>query len=542
MGASSVTVGENARNFLNDRDKTLTTRMPLLQPSRRDLLAGAGALGLISLSGARLRAEEAPKQGGTLRVGVGDFSTTDSLDPTLYATYFQLYLFRQLRNNLVEFGPGGKLVPELAESWSSSDDAKTWVFKMRQGVKFHDGRDFTAEDAVYSINLHRKEGTTSSAAPVLKPVTDIKATDKYELTITLDSGNVGFPALMTLETLTMVPNGETDFSKGIGTGGYILESFEPGVKSVVKRNPNYWKEGRAHFDAVEMTAIKDSAARTSALMSGSVDACNFVDVKTAPLLERSPKVKLLSVAGKAHYCYPMRMDVDPFTSNDIRTAMKYAIDREAMVKVIANGYATVGNDQPITPSYEFYNPDIKPKPYDPDQAKFYMKKAGVDSLNLELFVSETPFAGATDSAQLYAAQAAKAGINIKVTKTPEDSYWSDIWFKKPFCVARWSGRANEDAMLSLAYGTPGIAAGWNESHMSDPKLDQLIIAARTEQDEAKRKQMYFDAQTLISETGGEVIPVIANYVDATSSKVAHGELASDFSMDGARFAERWWFA
>jgi peptide/nickel transport system substrate-binding protein len=509
---------------------------------RRSLLAGSvAAAGAIALAPRRLLAAT-PKQGGTLRVGIGDFAATDSINPTLYSTYFQLFLFRQLRNNLIEFGPGGVLVPELALSWEGSSDAKTWVFKLRQDVTFHDGRPLTAEDAVYSLNLHRVKGTTSSAAPVLKPIADVKATGKYELTVVLSEGNVGFPDLMTLETLGIVPNGETDFAKGIGTGGYMLESFEPGVKSVVKRNPNYWKQGRAHFDSVEMIAIKDAAARTAAMVSGSIDACNFVDLKTAHLLERNPRVKLLSVAGKAHYSFPMLVDAAPFTDNDVRTAMKYAINREEMVKVIANGYASVGNDQPITPSYQFYDPNLKPKPYDPDKAKFYLKKAGHDGLSVELFVSETPFAGATDAAVLYSAQAAKAGINIKVTKTPEDGYWNDIWFKKPFCAARWSGRANEDAMISLGYSTDGIAAGWNETHMSDPKLDQMLVAARTEFDVAKRRQIYHDMQTLIAETGGEVIPVVANFVDATSSKVEHDVLSSDFSMDGGRFAERWWFA
>ncbi len=509
---------------------------------RREFLIGsAAAAGMIGLMPRSLRAAT-PKKGGNFRIGVGDFAVTDSLNPALYQTYFQLFMFRQLRNNLIEFGPGGVLVPELAESWESSADAATWVFKLRKGVMFSDGREFTAEDAVYSINLHRKEGTPSTAAPILKPVTDVKASGKYELTVTLAAGNVGFPDLMTLETLSMVPKDETDFTKGIGTGGYILESFEPGVKSVTKRNPNYWKEGRAHFDSIEMIAIKDAAARTSALVSGGIDACNFVDLKTAGLLQRKPGVKLLSVAGKAHYTFPMLMDADPFKDADVRTAMKYAINREEMVKVIAGGFASVGNDQPITPSYKFYNPDLKPKAYDPEKAKFHLKKAGHDTLAVELFVSETPFAGATDAAVLYKEHAAKAGIDIKVTKTPEDGYWNDIWFKKPFCAARWSGRANEDAMLTLAYSTDAIAAGWNETHMSNPKLDQMLVAARVEFDEAKRRQIYYDIQTLISEEGGALTPVVANFVDATTDKVAHDELASDFAMDGGRFAERWWFA
>ena len=98
-------------------------------------------------------------------------------------------------------------------------------------------------------------------------------------------------------------------------------------------------------------------------------------------------------------------------------------------------------------------------------------------------------------------------------------------------------------MISLAYGTAGIAAGWNETHMADPKLDQMLVAARTEFDVGKRRQLYYDMQTLIADTGGEIIPVIADYVDATSTgRCSMGTLGNDFDMDGGRFAERWWFA
>lgn len=508
---------------------------------RRELLIGSAATAAIGLLPSLSRAAT-PKSGGNFRQGVGDFAVADSLDPTLYQTYCQLYLFRQLRNNLVEIGPGGVLIPELAESWEGSKDAKTWVFKLRKGVEFHNGKPFTAADVVYSLNLHRKPGTPSTAAPMLEPVVDVRATGDLEVTVELKSGNVGLPDLMTLETLSMVPDGTTDFSKGIGTGGYVLENFEPGVKALVKRNKNYWKEGRAHFDSVETICIKDAAARTSALVSGEIDACNFVDLKTVNMLKRKPGINVISTAGKAHYTFPALMDAKPFDNKDVRTAFKYAINREEMVKVIANGYATVGNDQPITPSYKFHNPDIKPKAYDPDKAKFYLKKAGYDKLSVQLYVSEVPYAGATDASVLYREQAAKAGIDIEVVKTPEDGYWNDIWNKKPFCAARWSGRVNEDVMISLVYSADGMKAGWNETHMNDERVNSMLVAARVEFDEAKRRQIYYDLQQIISEDGGAITPVIANFVDATSSKVQHGEIGSDFSMDGARASERWWFA
>ena len=161
----------------------------------------------------------------------------------------------------------------------------------------------------------------------------------------------------------------------------------------------------------------------AALVSGSIDACNFVDLKTEHLLERNWRVRLLVVAGKVHYSFPMRMDVAPFNDIDVRTANEIRCrpraDGQLDCQMATGRSATISRSRR---AYRFYDPDLTPKAYDPDKAKFYLKKAGHEGLAVELYVSETPFAGATDAAVLYSAQAAKAGINVKVIKTPEDGY------------------------------------------------------------------------------------------------------------------------
>jgi peptide/nickel transport system substrate-binding protein len=340
----------------------------------------------------------------------------------------------------------------------------------------------------------------------------------------------------------IVPEGTTNFEEGVGTGGYILEEWKPGIRSVVKRNPNYWKQGRAHFDSVEMLAMKDATARTNALISGQVDAFNFVDPKTVGLLEKSNKVKVIRTPSKAHYVFPMLVDTDPFTDADVRNAMKYAVDREDMVKRILNGLGTVGNDQPIGPGYQFYDASIEQRVYDPDRAKSLLKKAGKSDLSVQLFVSETPFAGATDAAVVFKEHAAKAGINVEVVKTPEDGYWDDVWAKKPLCASRWSGRANEDAMLSLAYTDEGMKIGWNETRFNNERVNKLVVEARGEFDEKKRGEMYAECQRIIRDDGGSIVFAFADFVDATSSKVRHEEkLSSEWDLDGGKAAERWWF-
>jgi peptide/nickel transport system substrate-binding protein len=441
----------------------------------------------------------------------------------------------------VEVGTDGKLIPELAASWDSSSDAKIWVFKIRSGVMFHNGKTLTADDVVYSILLHLGKESKSGVKPLLADIETIKASAPLEVTIALKRGNVTLPAVLSLTNTAIVPDGETDFSKGVGTGGYVLEKFDPSIRLIAKRNANYWKANRAHFDSIEMICIKDASSRSSALLSGQLDAYNFVDLKTANLLKKNPAVNLLSVASRSHYAFPMRVDSDPYKDPDIREAMKYAIDREELVSKILNGYGTVGNDQPISASYPNFNPNIEQRKYDPDRARFFLKRAGQDKLSVQLFTSETPFAGATDSSVLYKSQAEKAGIDIEVVKTPEDSYWNDIWTKKPLCASRWSGRVTEDLMIGGAYSTSAISAKWNETHMSDPKLDQLIETARQELNEVKRRQMYFDMQQLIHDTGGAVVFAFANTVDATTKKIGHDQLGSDWDLDGSRAAERWWF-
>jgi peptide/nickel transport system substrate-binding protein len=509
--------------------------------TRRGLLAAgvAGASGMILPAGMARAAE--PQQGGHFRIGVADFASSDVLDPTITNTQFQVNLEWQLRNNLCEVKAGGEIIPELAESWDASKDAKTWTFKLRKGVTFHNGKALMPQDVIYSYHLHMKEGTKTPAKPIVAQITDIKA-DGDGVVFTLKEGNVNFPALTTYAALYIVPDGTTDFEKGVGTGGYILQSFQPGISSLVKRNPNYFKTGRAHFDSVEMVAMKDATARANALLTDKIDTYNAVDPKTVRLIDRNKEIKINKVTSKAHFCFAMLMNEAPFTDNDVRLAMKYAIDREDMVKRILNGYGSVGNDQPLSRAYPEYV-ELPQRVYDPDKAKFHLKKANLTGLKTQLYVSETPFAGATDAAVLYREHAAKAGIDIEVVKTPEDGYWDNVWLKKPLCATRWSGRVNADVMLSLTYTEEGMKAGWNETNMNDPRVNKLVADARGEFDEAKRNAMYADVQKIIHETGGANIFAFAALMDATSSKVQNdGTLSGDWTLDGGRASERWWFA
>ncbi|MEM8687377.1 MAG: ABC transporter substrate-binding protein, partial [Pseudomonadota bacterium] len=278
--------------------------------SRRQFMEGALALGMTVATASAFVSEVqamTPKKGGNMKFGIGAGSTTDSLDPgTTSDTYMQLTNYG-LRGHLTEIGKDGKIQGDVAESYEASADAKTWTFKLRKGIEFHSGKSLEAEDVVASFNHHRGEETKSAAKGVLASVDDIKADGKDTVVFSLKEGSADFPYAASDYHITILPSkdGKVMWEKGEGSGAYVLESYEPGVKTVMKRNPNYWKEGAGNFDSVEILAIKDVVARTNALTSGEIHAMDRCDLKTVHLLKRNQALRVEQETGTQHYSIPM---------------------------------------------------------------------------------------------------------------------------------------------------------------------------------------------------------------------------------------------
>lgn len=290
------------------------------------------------------------------------------------------------------------------------------------------------EDVVFSLNRHRNQDSKSVAKAYFSSVTDLKTEGKYRIIVDLEKGNADFPYFMSDSHAAIIPAGTTNFDDGIGTGGYILENFNAGVRSLVKRNPNYWKEGRAHFDEIEILSVADNTARTNALQTKTIDAMNRCDLKTADLFKRQPGINVIRTTGSKHYTFPMRTDLAPFNNNDVRLALKYAINREELLKIVLRGYGSIGNDTPIGPTYQYFAKDIPQRSYDPDKAKFHFKKAGLSNHTFTIHASEAAFSGGEEAALLYSEHARQAGINIKIIRSPKDGYWKSIWMKKPWSI------------------------------------------------------------------------------------------------------------
>lgn len=496
----------------------LSRRVAAGKLSRREFLGRAAALGVAAtfaegLLGAAARAA-GPRKGGTLRAGMQGGESTNSLDPATWQSQVPQQFGRQWGEQLLQISADGELQPCLAEEWGASADAKVWTFKIRKDVQFHNGKELTPEDVLATLERHSDKDSKSGALSIMKGIDTVRL-DGGDVVVTLKDGNVDLPYLLTDYHLMIQPNGgKDDPAAGIGTGPYKVVDNDPGMRHVGERFANYWRDDRGFADAIEIIVINDATARISALQGGQVEIINRIEPKIVELIKQVPGVTIRNVAGKGHYTFVVHCDTAPFDNNDLRLALKYAIDREDLVAKILKGYGSVGNDTPVNKAYPLFT-EMEQTVYDPDKAAFHFKKSGHDG-PLLLQVSDVAFPGAVDAAQLYQQSAAKAGIALEVKRQPGDGYWSEIWNKQPFCATYWAGKPTQDQVYTNSYVS---TSDWNDSRFFRDDFDKLLYAGRSEMDAGKRKQIYADMGRIVHDEGGVIVPMFNDFIDATGPKV-----------------------
>ena len=513
--------------------------------SRRRFMEFAAGMGISLIAGSGLwvkAAQAAPARGGHFRVGIHDGNTTDSHDPGTYPTRQMVYLAHQYRSYLTLIEPGGALGPDLATEWTPNQDATEWTFKLNPKAYFHSGRKVKASDVVASMNYHRGEKSASAARELMGQATDVVADGDGAVIFKLGSGIADWPWLMTDYHLAICPakdDGTIDWQSADGSGPYKIDDGQFGIRWKLSRHEQWHLEG-AYFDTVEMIVLNDDTARQSALLAGSVDVVSSVSLATLEFLARSPDIKVDNVPSAAAITMPMLCDRAPFDNVDVRNALKFAIDREDIIKRVMRGNATIGNDFHLSPAQPYWPSKIPQREYDPDQARSLLKKAGMENLKIEISVAESLFPGAVNVCELFQHHAQKAGINLSVTRESGDGYYSNVWLKKPFCVASWGARPTADVIFTEAYKSRVL---WNESHWENAQFDKLLLQAKSELDEGRRAEMYGEMCSLARDDGGTIIPMFLNFVYARRANVMHGEkLAASWELDGARAPSRWWFA
>ncbi|SFS37830.1 peptide/nickel transport system substrate-binding protein [Sulfitobacter marinus] len=509
---------------MNDQLEYMTGQVAKGTMTRREFVGRAAALGVTAAVANTMLANNAqaashgtPIRGGSIKIGSSGGESTNTLDPALTASSVPLDNLRHLYESLVEVSAEGDIIPRMAESFEASADAKTWAFKIRKGIQFHNGKDMTPDDVLKTMQRHSDENSKSGALGIMRGIENMKI-DGDNLIVELGVGNADLPYLMADYHLMIQPGGGMDNpGAGIGTGPYTLEVDEPGVRHGFTRNENYWDaDNRGFTDYNEVLVLNDATARTAALQSGQVQMINRVDPKVASLLNRAPNLSVQSVAGRGHYVFIAHVDTAPFDNNDLRLALKYAINREEMVDKILRGYGSVGNDMPINAAYPLFDETIEQREFSIEKAREHYAKSGHDGSPIVLRVADGAFAGAVDAASLFLETAKAAGIPLEIKREPNDGYWSEVWNKQPFCASYWGGRPVQDQMYSTAYLS---TADWNDTRWKRPEFDAMLLEARAELDDGKRKAIYSKMGTMLRDEGGLILPMFNDFVDGVANNV-----------------------
>lgn len=514
--------------------------------SRRDFVAGAGAvalgtagMGLLTLPTPQAIAAGPPRRGGRVKICMDTSRPDEYLDPMrsnsrqAHVRQFILY------NPLVRLSAERKPIPELATSWTSTPDARQWVLKLRKGVTFHNGKPMTSADVVYSLRRHTGPSSESQAKSQMATVTEVRAEDESTVRVTLSTPNADFPLILGIYSLMIVPDGadKTELEKGIGTGPFKLKEFKPGIRSLFVRNENYWKEGLPYLDEVELFAIPNISSRTNALLAGEIDLMGVVDPKTVALLQKATDIDIVSAKSNSHIVISGMVDQGPTANADVRLALKFAADRPRTQQSVYKGLSQFGNDHPIAPGDPYYNTDIPQRVYDPERARFHIRKAGLENQEIALYTAETPGPGAVEVAVLFQQSALACGINIKINRVPPETFWANTWLKQPLIVSGWNSHFSPDAVFTEAF-TKGERR--NETHWANDRFQKLMIEARGAIDFAKRKEMYWEMQRLLHDEGGFTAPSFYDLVDAKRNRVQGMVPHPMGNMGGYQVAEQIW--
>ena len=509
---------------MNDELKHLSGKVAKGLMTRREFVGRAAALGVTAAvansmlsSSAAADGHATPKRGGMLKIGSSGGESTNTQDPALTASEVPLNNLRCWGETLVEVSPTGEVEYRMAESVEASADAQTWAFKIRKGIPFSNGKDMTPEDVLMTMQRHSNEDSQSGALGIMKGIANMKV-DGDNFIVELDTPNADLPFLLGDYHLMIQPNGGMDDpAAGIGTGPYTIEIDEPGVRHAFKRRDDYWdSENRGWADEVEQLVLNDATARTAALQSGQVHAINRVDPKVAALLDRAPNLSVQSASGRGHYVFIMHIDTAPFDNNELRLALKYAINRQEMVDKILRGYGSIGNDMPINASYPLFDDTIPQREFDIAKAAEHYKKSGHDGSPIILRVADGAFPGAVDAAALFQQSAQAAGIPLEIKREPNDGYWSEVWNVQPFCASYWGGRPVQDQMYSTAYLS---TADWNDTRWKRPEFDNMLNAAKSELDSAKRKEIYSQMGRMLRDEGGLILPMFNDFVSGVANNL-----------------------
>lgn len=491
--------------------------MTIFRLDRRQVLAGLA--GAAAAPGALQAQTSMPRAGGLLKIShatrLAQLNVLQLSGPAEYLAVDMIY------SGLTRLDPNMTPQPELATEWAASPDAKTFTFKLRQGVTFHDGSPFTAADVVATFKAILDPATKSPARAVLDMIDDIAAPDPGTVRFALKVPYADLPvsvahanARIVSEAALKRPLTELD-TRANGTGPFKIESFDSSRLLRLVKHPGYYRPGKPHLDAVEMHLFPDLAAETQNFLSGAMDV--MLDVQQADFkrIAAARGVTALRVPSGRFVNIVMRQDSKPFDDVRVRNALAHAIDRPMLVDLVLDGLGRPAGDNNISPGYRFLA-DTPIPPYDPQLSRRLLAEAGYpQGIKIPLICSNRP-AIRSQVGVAMKQMAAPAGFDIDVQTLPHDTYLANVWRKGNFYVGFWGMQATEDAAFTLLFTTDAAFAdtAWNNK-----EFDDLVARGRSSVDEAERRRIYAQAQALMIRDRPSIIPFFQDVLTASRNVV-----------------------
>jgi peptide/nickel transport system substrate-binding protein len=464
-------------------------------------------------------ASDEVKKGGTLVYAYTDTSAAETTDPAqqtgiavsqpaLQNTYDRLtYVVPNI----------WKVLPQLAVSWHASADAKTWTFKLRKGVKFHNGKPLDSKDVKWSFSHILNPKVASSAYARLADELDpsgIKTPSADTVVFHLKIPDAQFPIFAGQYPAGIFPAGVDPAKQPIGTGPFMIKSWKPTQGWEMVRNPHYWKPGLPYLDSVRAVYINDPNTKVQSVVSGNSDLSDSISGTQIAALKKNSKVRLYVLPGGVSPDYSFDATQEPFTDPRVAQAIKIAVNRRTLLQAGFQGYGSLVGDVPELTIDPFYPPQRGVPAQNIAQAKALLKAAGKTDVSFTLTTADV-FAGEVDMATALQQVVAPAGIHITIEKFPTDTFWSDAWLKKPAFTSWWNHRHPRE-ILTLLYRSN---AKWNESKFRSPKLDHLMDAGAATLNPAKQRAIFRQALDLVATQSGVGISYFVNKTHAAKKRV-----------------------
>jgi peptide/nickel transport system substrate-binding protein len=513
------------RDFIR-RGTVVGLSVPLLG----SILAACGSSSSSSAkTGTSSSAAGAP--GAVIKAGI--ITPTGAINPVTVPDQGGLDMLAQTGEYLCLSGQTLNLTPVLATSWTPNSTADVWTFKIRQGVKFHNGAPLTADDVVYTFQLHTnmKNGSNAlSALPntVLKPSGVVKV-DDYTVAFHLEAPNGNFPYLVSSDNynLIILPNGydpakwESTF---IGTGPFVLGSYTPKSGATFTRNESYWGK-KALPSQTQFTFYDTQPASVVALTGGTIDVVGQFSVAGGEALLNG-SYNVIKLKSSAHRELSMRTDQAPFTDPRVRQAIALTLNRPQIVQALFKGFADVGNDSPFAPVYPSTNTSIAQRAQNISQAKSLLAAAGHPSgFSTQLVteqVQEIP-----DFAQIVAQSAKAIGVNINLKVESSSLYYGKAtfgnsdWLDATMSLVDYGHRGVPNVFLGAPLETPppkgpGV---WNASRFSNSQYDKLVAQYTAASDLSTQKSIAGQIETLLLAQTPIIFGYFYNYLTATAQGV-----------------------